>query len=522
MRPLYTFALVVAILFLLAVARLARLDAGGPAHQFVNLPGQEPATLYLPGEGNPFFRVFPPDHRPPAIVMVHGFTADRQFMSTLARRIAQNGYAVLAIDVSGHGANRNPFPGGLANADALRPDVRKAVDFLRSYQFVDGSRIAVMGHSMGASAALDYATVDPALKGAIMISGGFSLTGPERPKNALFIFAQNDPSFIQSVSTEIASHLAGVPRIELGKTYGEFQQGNAVEAIQIPRVNHLTIAYSPEAAATMVKWLDGAFGTARTGELDLREPRRNAALLAVLLFVVLLIPLGKIGGEIAGEWPEGPGGGLGGWPGLAILVVALLTAMPLVAMIVPTAFFPLVVGDVQVAWFWAAGVILVIVLIRAQVLQWPRLRDGLGATVFAALLVMTIIYLSQVADQVGLHTLSLTPERLIFTVVGTLLLLPFWLGFEFMLRRGDLVVSTIRATIGRALIIVMLVVGIFLQVLPGVLMLILPNLILIYVTVEILAASAYSSSRNLMLIALVESMWFAWTITATAPITFML
>jgi len=59
-------------------------------------------------------------------------------------------------------------------------------------------------------------------------------------------------------------------------------------------------------------------------------------------------------------------------------------------------------------------------------------------------------------------------------------------------------------------------------VLPGVLMLILPNLVLIYVTVEILAVSAYSSSRNLMLIAMVESMWCAWTITATAPITFML
>jgi hypothetical protein len=312
-----------------------------------------------------------------------------------------------------------------------------------------------------------------------------------------------------------------VPHIELGKTYGEFAQGNAIEAIQIPGVNHVTIAYSPEAAATMVKWLDGAFGTTRTGEINLREPRRRAAILTLLLFVVLLIPLGRIGGEIAGNWSEELGG-LGGWPGLAILVLALLAAMPVVAMIVPTAFFPLVVGDLQVAWFWVAGLILAVVLILAQVLQWRRLRDGLGATVFAALLVMTIIYLCQVADQVTLHTLALTPERLIFTVVGTLLLLPFWLSFEFMLRRGDLVVSTIRATVGRALIIAMLVVGIFLQVLPGVLMLILPNLVLIYVTVEILAASAYSSSRNLVLIALVESMWFAWTIAATAPITFML
>jgi len=189
---------------------------------------------------------------------------------------------------------------------------------------------------------------------------------------------------------------------------------------------------------------------------------------------------------------------------------------------VPTHPVRVVGGDVQVAWFWSAGLLLVIVLVLAQVLEWRRVRDGLGTTAFAALLVMTIIYLCQVAGQVTFHTLALTPERFIFTVVGSLLLFPFWLSFEFMLRRGGLVVSTIRAAIGRALIIAMLVVGIFLQVLPGVLMLILPTLVLIYVTVEILAAAAYSSSRNLMLIALVESMWLTWTIAATAPITFML
>ncbi|HTR60151.1 MAG TPA: hypothetical protein VMH37_00540, partial [Candidatus Binataceae bacterium] len=200
----------------------------------------------------------------------------------------------------------------------------------------------------------------------------------------------------------------------------------------------------------------------------------------------------------------------------------LLAAMPMVATIVPTAFFPFVVGDTQVAWNWVAGVILAIVLIAAHAFDWRRLRDGLGATVIAAILAMMVVYLAQCATSVTLHTLALTPERLIFTMVGALLLFPFWLSFEFMLRRGGLVVSTIRAVIGRALILAMLVVGIVLQVLPGVLMLILPQLVLIYVAVEIYAASAYSSSRNLLLIVLVESIWFSWSIAAVAPITFML
>jgi hypothetical protein len=289
----------------------------------------------------------------------------------------------------------------------------------------------------------------------------------------------------------------------------------------MPGLNHVTICYSPEAANLMVKWLDSTFGTARTGEINTSEPRRRAEVIAGLVFLVFLIPLGVITGEIAGEWPEGPGG-LGGWLGLLLLVLALFAAMPLVSTIVPTAFFPFVVGDVQVAWNWVAGVILAIVLIVAHVFDWHRLRAGLGATVLAALLAMTVVYLAQSATSVTLHSIALTPERLIFTIVGAALLFPFWLSFEFMLRRGGLLLSSIRATIGRALIIAMLVVGMFLQVLPPALFLVLPQLVLIYIAVEIYAASAYSSSRNLLLIALVESMWFSWSIAAVAPVTFML
>src|SRR5271156_4208639 len=220
-------SLVLVLLFLIAVARLVRLENGAPRHAFVMLPGQEPATMYMPGPGDPFYTLFPKpvSQRPPAVVLIHGFTGDRVLMSGLARRLAENGYAVLAIDVNGHGENRNPFNGGLADSDSLRADVKRAVDYLRSSDLVDGSRIVVMGHSMGAGAALDYATHDPNLKGAVMISGGWTL-GPERPKNALFVFAQRDPvEGIQDTSTALAAHLAGVEQIELGKTYGDFTQG---------------------------------------------------------------------------------------------------------------------------------------------------------------------------------------------------------------------------------------------------------------------------------------------------------
>jgi len=321
-------AIGLAVLFILAIARLARLENGGPSHTFIMLPGQEPATLYIPGPERPFYMQLPKPvaERPPAVVLIHGFMADRKLMSVLARRLTENGYAVLTIDVSGHGENPNPFGGGVGQEGSLREDVKQAVDYLRSSPFVDGSRIAVMGHSMGAGAALDYATHDSSLKGAVMISGGWQL-GPERPKNALFIFAERDPDMIQDASPALAAHVAEVAQIELGKTYGDFAQGSAVEAIRVPGVDHVTIVYSAAAATTIVRWLDSTFGITRTGAIEVADARLGATGLALLLFVILLVPMGRVCGSIAASWAdEGPGPS--GSIGLLILGVARVAALP--------------------------------------------------------------------------------------------------------------------------------------------------------------------------------------------------
>jgi dienelactone hydrolase len=512
--------IILVALFIIAIARLARLENGGPPHAFVMLPGQEPATMYLPGPGYPFYRQFPKPvaERPPAVVLIHGFSGDRRLMSTLARRLAENGYGVLAIDVNGHGENRNPFNGGEAENDALRENVKKAVDYLRNSDLVDGSRIVVMGHSMGAGAALDYATHDPNLKGAVMISGGWVL-GPERPKNALFIFAENDPKEpIQETSIALATHLANLPKIELGKSYGDFAQGNAVEAMRVPGVNHVTITTSPEAATTIVKWLDSALGTARTGAIDLKDPRRGAARFALLMFVFVLVPLGRICGSMAPSWAEerpGPSA----WIGLLIVGGALLAAMPFAAED-PASFVPIIVGSIQISWFAVAGLITVGAIALSYPQEWYRVREGAGAALVAGALGFAVAYVCQVAMSPLLHLLSLSPERLMVMAMGALLMFPFWIGFELLVRRGSLAMSTMWASLGRILIMVMMVVGVTLDVLPGVLMLILPIIVIAFVMIEIFAASAYSTSRNLILIATFETLWWAWMLAASSPITF--
>ena len=521
MKISHIIAIGLAVIFLLLIARLTRLENGGPPHAFVMLPGNEPATMYLPGPGHPFYTLFPKPvaERPPAVVLVHGFSADRQVMSMLARRLAENGYAVLAIDVNGHGENRNPFNGDEVASGSLRDNIKTAVDFLRESPLVDGSRIVVMGHSMGAGAALDYATHDPNLKGAVMISGGWAL-GPVPPKNALFIFAERDPvDPIQVPSTELAAHLADVSPIQLGKTYGDFTQGNAVEAIQIPRVNHITIMYSAEAATTIVKWLDSTFGTTRTDAIRLGDPRRRTARFALIIFAFLLIPLGRVCGSIAPNWVDERSGPRG-WMGLLILGGALLAAMPLAAAD-PAGFIPVVIGDVQISWFAVAGLIIVGVLALADLLNWYRIREGVGAAIAGGAAGFAVAYVCQVAMSVMLHRVSLSPERLLVMAMAAVLLFPFWMGFELLLRRGEILGSTMWASLGRVLILVLMVIGVSLNALPFVLILLLPIIALAFVMIEIFSASAYSVSRNLTLIAVFETLWFAWMIAASNPITFM-
>jgi hypothetical protein len=353
-----------------------------------------------------------------------------------------------------------------------------------------------------------------------MISGGFGL-GPVHPKDALFIFAEHDPEFIQDLSKTLAAHLAGVDQAELGKTYGDPAQGTAVEAVQLPGLNHVTILSSDDAAIMIVKWLDSACGVTRTSPITLVDPRPRMARLASILLLLLLIPIGRIAGHLVNQWPE-RADTRDGWIGIAILAVALIAAMPLVMNDEPAAFLSLVIGSPQVSWMGTAGILAIAVLALWKQIDLARICSGIGATLLVAAFAFAAIYVCQISYSVTFHLLAFTPERLIAWIFASALLFPFWLGFEFLVRRGGIVISTVLGTLGRAVIVLLLFAGVMVGIFPGVLFLIVPILVLVFVALEVFAAAAYSNSRNLMLIAMLESMLFASTLAATNPIMFQL
>lgn len=106
------------------------------------------ATLTTPANADPMM---------PAVVICHGFTGTRQLdghAQPLAKALAQNGIASIAIDFAGSGESEEPFTAYTpAN---VRDDISSAIFYLVNTVGADPERIGLLGHSMGGRAASTY------------------------------------------------------------------------------------------------------------------------------------------------------------------------------------------------------------------------------------------------------------------------------------------------------------------------------------------------------------------------------
>jgi alpha-beta hydrolase superfamily lysophospholipase len=101
--------------------------------------GLEIAATYWPGRR--------PDS--PALLIVHGFMASQKAVQPNAEWFAGQGYAVLTIDLRGHGRSSNA-PCGFGWSESR--DVRAGFAWLKQQQA--GAKVGIIGISMGGAAAL--------------------------------------------------------------------------------------------------------------------------------------------------------------------------------------------------------------------------------------------------------------------------------------------------------------------------------------------------------------------------------
>jgi dienelactone hydrolase len=486
-------------------------ERGGPAHGDVSLDRGIPATLYLPQVGEDDGDLPSPpakgQPRPPVVVMAHGYSADRASMSGMARSLAKAGYAVLSIDLRGHGSNTRGFQGELSG------DIDSAVDWAQTSPFVDGERIAVLGHSMGASAVLDFASQDSRPKAVIPVSGGFILHDAVVPAHTLLISASGDPDRIGDRQDELRGEIRAA--------------GGSVTRTTVGGTNHLTILRSSEAIGDITTFLDPIMGLHRAAgdRPGLVDPRFATAGLYLLLALGLIAMAGSVAGRLV---PAGSDAADDAplWSGVVLVGGALLLTLPLLAVgsfdILPIgASQPIVMHfALASALLWGGRALAQRNHLGGPVGRWlsqgswlPFRQVGAvgvagGLAVFVLLVPLSGVF----------HRLVPTPERAVYWVVMSALALPFFAAFEALLRRGRPGPAAGWGVVGRLLLQVVLYAGLGLDALPSVIALVGPLLIVLYVVLEVFAAGCYAKARNTAVIAIVDAVVIGWLAVTLTPI----
>jgi dienelactone hydrolase len=115
----------------------------------------------------------------PAVILLHQRAKDKSSWGDMPTKLVAEGYAVIAIDLRGHGQTVDA-QGRSVPLDALRDidyqamlnDVAAAHAYLAMQKTVDATRVAIIGASIGANLALIYAGNDRRVRAVVALSPG--------------------------------------------------------------------------------------------------------------------------------------------------------------------------------------------------------------------------------------------------------------------------------------------------------------------------------------------------------------
>jgi uncharacterized protein len=142
---------------------VAPADLGLAAHdvEFATVDGSRLRGWFLPADGAEDGGAHP------VLVVMHGWASAAEDLLPAAPAVIGAGLSMLFVDARGHGRSDTAE---FMSMPRFAEDLHAAVAWLRERPDVDGSRIALLGHSVGAGAALLVASRDPRIAAVVSIA----------------------------------------------------------------------------------------------------------------------------------------------------------------------------------------------------------------------------------------------------------------------------------------------------------------------------------------------------------------
>lgn len=237
--------------------------------------------------GRPF------DPTRPTVVFVHGAQQDHSIWILQSRYLAHHGYAVLAVDLPGHGRSAGP---ALESIEAMAGWLAK---LLRAAGVI---RAAVVGHSMGSLIGLEFSGVAPDVLARLILLGS---TFPMKVSDALLQAARTDEpaafDMINAWSHATLNHHPGCP----GPGFSVFvqnrrlmeRQAKGVLAIDFHACNVYAAGFERAAAlAVPVLFV--------LGKRDLMTPPKTARAFAQRIAGAQVVEIDGSGHAMTAEKPD--------------------------------------------------------------------------------------------------------------------------------------------------------------------------------------------------------------------------
>ena len=397
-------------------------------------------------------------------VLAHGYSANKELMSSFAVDLAKQGITSYTFDFPGHGASPTTYggAGGLTPVKGLVASLGEVVDYALAHAPGPHTRLVLVGYSLGTIAVGEYALqhpVQPNIAATVLVAGILG-DRPTRtvPRSLLVLTGQFDLPGINDTARRVMAAGCGVSVQTITNTY---QCGSALATerrrVVLGGLDHISIVTAGSTHAVVLGWLhatvDPQIGTVPVNP----DARLHWMLLGFLAAALATLPLLALGAAAlrlrpgstgdATTVPASAGPPVPWWMALLAFGGALAGALALLKLYLPASFwapepFPFgfmhqqVSGDTAILLL-LAGVLLVGALAVVPALRrgvaWPRWtgwwRHALLALAATLLLYATIGTLSSFAWE----SLALSPERLWHAGVYALLVLPFFVGLRALL-----------------------------------------------------------------------------------------
>ncbi|UCC19326.1 MAG: alpha/beta hydrolase [Promethearchaeota archaeon] len=221
----------------------------------------------------------------PAIIIGHGFMANKEMLKGYALELAAAGFVAVPFDFRGHGQSTS------GDTNAMFRDILAIKEYLNARSDINMNSLGYIGYSMGG---LGQSVIhnDTAFKCFIGIGTWLYPTlrkgNSTNPLDVLMIQALFDEAITLYELKESVENRTGIPisNIYSNKIYGSFEHGNATMIYLDDDSNHLKLAWDQDFIREAKDWAINSF------DIDVIDENFYVNIRAILLLIQVIGGIG--------------------------------------------------------------------------------------------------------------------------------------------------------------------------------------------------------------------------------------